>query len=157
MLWKLLVSCPIAHDRAYLTAALSAKNLPSLDCLIMKPRLHGHSEESEVFFLETFDRLRPLRVLAWRTCDDDRAEVSPALALSHRDFTTVHLKALSTRHRDTLEEFWLDLTRTTIRSQDIWSFLATMTNLRTLTLWIPARCLPLLALLAASDDGFLPL
>jgi hypothetical protein len=153
---KLKICSTIVHDPAYLTAALSAKNLPSLDCLIMRPRLHGHSEESEAFSPETFSRLRQLRVLAWKTYDHDRAEASPAFVLPHRDFTATHLEALSERHRDTLEVLWLDLTRTTIQTKDIWVFLTTMTKLQTLVLWVPAQCFSLFALIAGSDDGFLP-
>jgi hypothetical protein len=121
----------------------------------MKPRIQDHSENSDAFSPETFSLLRPLRLLVWRVFDEDRAEAVPPLP--HRDLTLAHLTAISERHRGTLEELWLDLTHTTLRSRDVWAFLATMIHVRRLTLWVPPQCFSLLTLLATlSDAGFLP-
>jgi hypothetical protein len=145
----------IAQDPAYLTAALSAQNLHSLQRLTMKPRLQNHSEVSDAFPPEIFKRLRPLSLFVWRLFDDDHAEVSPPLP--HRDLAIAHLAALSKWHKGTLQELWLDLTRTTLQSRDVWAFLNTLTHVRRLVLWIPPQCFSLLTLLATdSDDGFLP-
>jgi hypothetical protein len=53
-------------------------------------------------------------------------------------------------------KLWLDLSRTLLHSPGIWALLATLLNLDRLVLYLPPDSLSLLALLASSDDSFLP-
>jgi hypothetical protein len=99
-------------------------------------------------------QVRPLKTFAWRTYNADRKPL-PVLP-PHREFTTAHLAVLSEPHRHTLNELWLDLTRTTLHTRDIQAFLATLLNVKRLVLFLPPDCLSLLAVLASSDDSFLP-
>jgi hypothetical protein len=101
-LTKLLISGHIVKDPAYLTAALSAHNLPRLESLIIRAGIRDHSENTRAFSAEAFRRVRPLRTFAWRTFNADRKPL-PVLP-PHREFTSAHFAALSDCHRHALRE-----------------------------------------------------
>jgi hypothetical protein len=148
-----------ARNPGYLTAALSAKNLPRIDSLLINLTLPCPCcGTGEVFSPEALRQIRPLTRFAWRTSDVERLD-TPAHV--HKHLTKAHLAVLADRHGNTLRKLELDLTRLEFDAGsfsvgDILDFLKQLSQLQSLTLYLPRPAISLLGLIANSENSVLP-
>jgi hypothetical protein len=150
---------PFARNPGYLTAALSAKNLPRMDTLLINLMLPCPCcGTAEVVSPEALRQVRPLTRFAWRTSDLHRLN-KPAPA--HKHLTKAHLEVLADRHGNTLRKLELDLTRIefddgSFSVGDIFDFLGQLPQLKSLTLYLPRPAISLIGSIANCDKSFLP-